>query len=107
MTEEFVETKAQKKEEPPRLIFEGQVRNRQQYFGGLPLSLQAPSIVFERSHLKVAIGQEKKPKVFNSKEFLDLYLQEKEKRIDAPVDEDKAMQTEIKNVLNIRTFDEL
>ena len=60
----------------------GKVRNRQMFFGGLPLSNERATMVVERNPIMDShAGRPKQAKKFSTDAFLDLYLNEKNKQL--------------------------
>ena len=94
----------------------GKVRNRQMFFGGLPLNNSKATLLVERRAGPGDAGAgfsppPRKAKRFSTEAFLDLYLQEKNKPL-ATFDQvqqqmalEKETQSQLKEVLGIRTFD--
>ena len=94
------------------------MRNRQMFFGGLPLNNDRATLLVERKAGPGGAGAglsmlPPKAKRFSTEAFLDLYLQEQSKPL-ATFDQvqqqmalEKETQGQLKEVLGIRTFDQI
>ena len=85
------------------------------FFGGLPLSNEKATMVIERSGntSHSSMNRPKQAKRFSTDAFLDLYLMEKNKslttfeEVEQQLMREKETQSQLKQVLGIRTFDQI
>ena len=85
------------------------------FFGGLPLNNDKATIVVERTPFlgTSQMNRPKQAKRFSTDAFLDLYLMEKNKslatfeEVQQQLTREKETQSQLKQVLGIRTFDQI
>jgi len=85
------------------------------YFGGLPLSTEKASMVVDQkpSAKQIESRRAEKPKNFSTEAFLDLVQKERTKTLstfaqcEAAITNERRTQTQLKEILGIRTFDQI
>ena len=88
------------------------------FFGGMPLSGKGASMVVEEKPSTQRLEfikrhQAERPKKFSTEAFLDLYQQEKKQalttfaEVEIQIERERETQSQLKEVLGIRTFDQI